>query len=96
MSATRYFWSTCSQPHRTCSSAARRTKRQPWGEFLYSAVEAEEQEDVAAGDALVVEVTLRDAGLGEIGDELQLWFTVVYYDVEASGWSLFDWRGCRD
>ena len=33
--------------------------------FLDSAVEAEEQEDVAAGDALVVEMTLRDAGLAK-------------------------------
>ena len=66
------------------------------GGFLYSAVEAEEQEDVAAGDALVVEMTLRDAGLGKIDDELQLWFTVVCYDVELSRWLLVDWRGCRD
>ena len=35
------------------------------GGLLHSAVEAEEQEDVAGGDALVVEMTLRDAGLAE-------------------------------
>ena len=35
------------------------------GGFLNLAVEAEEQEDVAAADALVVEMTLRDAGLAE-------------------------------
>ena len=35
------------------------------GGLLHSAVEAEEQEDIAAGDALVVEMTLRDAGLAE-------------------------------
>ena len=33
--------------------------------LLHSAVEAEEQEDVAAANALVVEMTLRDAGLAE-------------------------------
>ena len=33
------------------------------GGFLHSAVEAEEQEDVAAANALVIEMALRDAGL---------------------------------
>ena len=40
-------------------------KCQPWAGFLNLAVESEEQEDVTAGDALVVEMTLRDAGLAE-------------------------------
>ena len=35
------------------------------GGFLNSAVEAEEQEDIAAANALVVEMALRDAGLAE-------------------------------
>ena len=34
------------------------------GGFLDSAVEAEEQEDVATADALLIQVALRDAGLG--------------------------------
>ena len=33
--------------------------------FLNSTVEAEEQEDISAGDALVVEMTLRGAGLAK-------------------------------
>ena len=33
--------------------------------FLHAAVEAEEQEDVAAANVLSVEMTLRDAGLAE-------------------------------
>ena len=35
------------------------------GSFLDWAVEAEEQEDVAAADALLIQVALRDAGLAE-------------------------------
>ena len=41
------------------------------GGFLHLAVEAEEQEDVAAANALLGQVPLRDAGLGEIGRVLR-------------------------
>ena len=37
----------------------------PLGGLLNSAVEAEEQKDVAAADALFVEMSLRDADLAE-------------------------------
>ena len=65
MSAIRCFWSTCNQPHRTWSSGSTSDEAPALRSFFNTAVEAEEQEDVARADALLVQVPLCDAGLAE-------------------------------